>query len=390
MKELYKIFNTILTFTRVHDKAILFSLGIIAIVYNLYFLFIPLDRDEGAYAYVAWLWTTHRGIPYLSVFDQKTPLDYAIYLLGVLINPNGFFGIRFVGLCFKIILLYVTFKLVKRLSSSFVAWFVVLLVSWVINSLRLEGNEFNTEVIMMLPLMLFVYVVFLLFQKLTTKRKILYLFAIGLCASFAFLGKTNAIFSILFILLWVFLKRKNLFEFVPIAIGFLLPILVGIIYFWSHHALAAMMTDVITYNHFYLQDGLKPASIASISGYKGIFGYFVWLTILPKVSTPFVLVALISWIVTIKKREIAWWISLLLCIGIFFAAKSCGSREFPHYYLPFTMVLVLACVPLWTVLVQKKQQIIISILTIILVGSILIPEVSTIVAGPGAIQTMQF
>lgn len=365
-------------------------LGIFVIAYNIYYIFIPLERDEGGYAYVAWVWLTGKGIPYLSVFNQKPPFVFIIYGLGVLLNPNGFMGIRLIGFIYKIFVLIINFKLIRKISNSSIAWVLTLLAAWYLSSIQLQGNEFNSEIIMILPLILFIYTLVILNDSHSTKKKLFLLLQIGVWASIAFLLKTVAVFSIALFMIWFLLKRKNIFETVPIAIGFLFPIIISIWYFLSHHGLIQMINDVITYNHFYVQDGLKMSSIESVSGYKGILGYIVWSTILPKGIIMLTISALVSLFLGIKSRSLAWWVGILLIVSTFLGAKSGGSREFPHYYIPFVFGLIVALIPLLQYFKEKKLHVTSLLLVITLICVVVIPEVPAIIQGPRAILEAQY
>lgn len=41
---------------------------------------VPLERDEGEYAYIAWQWL-EGVVPYVEPFDQKPPAVFAAYAL---------------------------------------------------------------------------------------------------------------------------------------------------------------------------------------------------------------------------------------------------------------------------------------------------------------------
>ena len=48
----------------------------------------PLERDEGEYAYGAWLLLSGKGFPYMDTFLQKPPLIIVMYLLAQLIHST--------------------------------------------------------------------------------------------------------------------------------------------------------------------------------------------------------------------------------------------------------------------------------------------------------------
>ncbi|MDD4005525.1 MAG: hypothetical protein PHW69_10050, partial [Elusimicrobiaceae bacterium] len=46
----------------------------------------PFERDEGEYAYAAWI-TLQGQVPYISSFLHKPPLTIFMYMLGYFIDP---------------------------------------------------------------------------------------------------------------------------------------------------------------------------------------------------------------------------------------------------------------------------------------------------------------
>src|SRR5690348_4867189 len=65
----------------------------VAVLMRLPALRLPLERDEGAYAYIANLWL-HGGLPYRDVFDHKPPLLYLLYMPPVLAGVSLPLGLR--------------------------------------------------------------------------------------------------------------------------------------------------------------------------------------------------------------------------------------------------------------------------------------------------------
>ena len=64
------------------------GLLLLFIVLQAHYLNLPFERDEGNYAYGAWIMT--KGLaPYLNTFEQKPPLIYLPYLAALLINPRA-------------------------------------------------------------------------------------------------------------------------------------------------------------------------------------------------------------------------------------------------------------------------------------------------------------
>src|SRR5947208_653777 len=56
-------------------------------------LWLPLERDEGAYGYVASRWL-QGALPYRDVFDHKPPLIYLLSMPPLLVGTPGAFDVR--------------------------------------------------------------------------------------------------------------------------------------------------------------------------------------------------------------------------------------------------------------------------------------------------------
>lgn len=108
---------------------------------------IPLERDEGGYAYIAQRWA--RGeVPYQSAFDQKFPGVYAAYrFLGSTPESihwrSGFYHLGTLAL---------VFFLGRRLISLEAGAIAAALCALMAVDPSLAGNAANTEIFMILPL----------------------------------------------------------------------------------------------------------------------------------------------------------------------------------------------------------------------------------------------
>ena len=61
---------------------------------------VPFERDEGEYAYSAWIMAEGKGIPYKNAFLQKPPMIIYTYMLAYLINPNALWPSRVLAFVF--------------------------------------------------------------------------------------------------------------------------------------------------------------------------------------------------------------------------------------------------------------------------------------------------
>jgi hypothetical protein len=51
---------------------------LVFILLRLPMVSVPLERDEGSYAYVGWIWFFGKGLPYRDMYEMKPPLLYLI------------------------------------------------------------------------------------------------------------------------------------------------------------------------------------------------------------------------------------------------------------------------------------------------------------------------
>ena len=79
------------------------SLGLLLIVVALRWpaLSLPLDRDEGAYATMAWASQAHSLTPYVDLLDHKPPLLYGLYALAIQYGGPSALSIRLFSLAWQ-------------------------------------------------------------------------------------------------------------------------------------------------------------------------------------------------------------------------------------------------------------------------------------------------
>src|ERR1700722_5015389 len=69
-----------------------------AVLMRLPSLNLLLDRDEGEYATLAWLWRSGAGLPYHDWLEQKPPLAIAMNALAQAVCGDGVLGLRLLSL----------------------------------------------------------------------------------------------------------------------------------------------------------------------------------------------------------------------------------------------------------------------------------------------------
>ncbi|GEM_PF-4233534 len=360
-----------------------------AFILRFPYLQLPLERDEGGYAYVGWLWTSGRGIPYLSVFDHKPPIPFLISGLASLLAGNNFYSVRILSMAYFLILILTSFYFFLMITGRKVALLSTVLMIVYLSSIRLEGSYFNIEMQMIFPLLVYCFAIYWLSQKNARKRLII-AFIAGLSVFFAVFLKQVAVFPVAGLGLWLLTKNKKVKEILLMALGFFIPTLIVILYFGYQGAFDEAFRDLVVYNRGYTQEGLKPENIFIAGQAKGLLGYFNWITKMPPAILPLFLFSIAGLIFLRKQKSPAWWVSLILIVTLWVGIKTGGSREFPHYYLGLVLGLSFAFLFIADKMVKKKRKGLLGIVFVILIFWVVIPEFKLWLGKSVAIQEKQF
>lgn len=210
-------------------------------------------------------------ILYRDIWDNKPPLLYITYAI---FNSDQFF-IRFVSLITGVITVILFFLLSRKLFESNKTQYLTTAIFALLFGLPIiEGNIANSENFMLAPIIAGGLLV--LNYK---NKKHLSLFIAGLFLSLAFLFKIVAVFDFLaFLTFLVFVKVTkgkdlDLKKVSSFAIGFVLPIILGSLYFILNGAfpdfLKATFSANVSYvghgNSFFIPQGLLLLKIAALS-----------------------------------------------------------------------------------------------------------------------------
>ncbi len=162
-----------------------------AIRYRL--LDVPLERDEGEYAYIAQMML--KGVPpYISAYSMKLPGIYAIYALILYCFGQTHSAIHLGLIIVNAATILVLFLLVKRLIGPLAA--VAAAAAYAVTSLgqHVLGLSANAEHFVILPAM----AAFLILTAIPERRRLLVVFIASLLLGLAFIIKQHGIFFVLF------------------------------------------------------------------------------------------------------------------------------------------------------------------------------------------------
>jgi hypothetical protein len=133
---------------------------------RLPFLSLPLERDEGEYAYIAWR-VLEGEVPYRDAFDQKPPLVFAPYLLALTTVGGSVEALHGVLLAWVAATMLVVASLARHVARSaagpagagaapeegrVAGAAAALLYAVSASSPRLRATAMNTEILMALPM----------------------------------------------------------------------------------------------------------------------------------------------------------------------------------------------------------------------------------------------
>ena len=220
---------------------LLIFLGISALLFlvvRIKLLAVPLERDEGSFAYIGhWLFNGREL--YTHMLDSKLPGLYIYYAFFTSIFGYNATGVH-VGLlvanlasavCFFFFLKDVFNKLIATMATTIFLWMVI---SPSVVGFASHATQLLTP---------FVMGGFLLFWRGLTRDKVLFFFLDGLCIGVAFtIKQQSAIFGILLALLWwparmIWQKHHEsklpIGEWIALGIGGLLPAAIVLLYYQS-------------------------------------------------------------------------------------------------------------------------------------------------------------
>lgn len=290
---------------------------------------IPFGRDQGAYAYSAWL--LRSGIaPYANSFEQKPPMIIYTYALAQLIGPHSYWPPRVFACLFMIF----TTAMIGFMAEREFGRGSGLMAAWMAVRMTVMPNHWgigaNTEVFMLLPL---VSVMALYIWKKGNADRWHWFFA-GVLSSLALLYKPICLLVLLFVFaVWLAetLNAKSLRIAVENGFfalsGMVLASVIVLSYFIFHNCWGAIWNSVVMFNYYYGKMDYR-------AGLQPLFDHLKVLW-----SQWWILFLLFAWFLI--KRPVRWWFYL----GSFFASLITIYQD-PNggYYLLLTPFLALISV----------------------------------------------
>ncbi len=309
---------------------LIFGIVILSIILRWNSFSAPFERDEGDYAYSAWL--LRQNIPpYQNSFLQKPPMIIYTYFVGFLMNKEAVWPYRILALVFDIVTVFLVGAIVKKLKNITLAFAAMYLMVFML-SFYYFTYAANTERFMLAPLtgLLCLYVYFR-----NDKRRRIQFFA-GCLGAAAVLYKPICLLVVMAIyvawLLNIRAKSKKFSNLLPfcfsVLFGLVLTTGLTFSYFIFRTRPSYLINQLIFFNSFYA------------ATYVGRID-FLLLHIFVIAINWFLMIAIITLGLAARFREKVFYVFLVAVALISIYPTNIG-----HYYLllaPFLVILFSLC-----------------------------------------------
>jgi len=300
---------------------------------------IPFERDEGEYAYIGWR-LEHHELPYRDWVDQKPPAIFWVYRLAFFLPMDPVRAVHFMVLLFAAASACALFFLALRFMGQWPAFVAALVFTLLSSDPLLYGSEANTEMFMLLPLILSVLAFFAAVSAAGQGRKILFAALagvfIGVATAFKQVGAMQWPVFILMFPLFADAKKpllKMFFFAAWSALGIAAVWLAMVLYFAVHHAVHDFFYNVFTHNLQYVQ---------GVSGARRQNYLADTLKSLAKDEVPVWVASVIGivWVFVSGRRK--EFLFLLLWLVASAVGVSASGYYFPHYFQQWLSALCVA------------------------------------------------
>jgi 4-amino-4-deoxy-L-arabinose transferase-like glycosyltransferase len=333
------------------NKMRVIILGCILAVFlltRLPYLSLPLERDEGSYAYEGWIWITGKGLPYRDAYEMKPPLLHLIYAVAIGLLGNNLYAIRIFAAFYMAIVVVLSALLMRRWWGEKTMLLGGITMALAMNSFRWGAIQFNAESLMLLPLL---GVVWFIDKSLVDKKQRGW--QIGLCLGLAIWIKQVAIYPDLILGAFYYWKMRSWKSLWQLATGAILPTIVFVTYFASRGALGNMWENIGYLASRSTSDGFNSLRLCGTTSIRGgcILGWLMRM----REATFFFVLALVGFAVSFRKRERGWDIGALWVLAMWIVIKGAGWKDWNHYYLLLVPGLVWGVLLLWMWLGKKYK-----------------------------------
>ena len=288
---------------------------------------LPLERDEGGYAYIAWRMTLGET-PYLDWFDQKPPGIFAVYRLALSLSDDAVVAIRALAAVFSAAASIALFYLVRALLGVGAGLTSALLLAFLSADPMIQGSIANTELFMLPGIV--VATLMLLHATDSAKTPIATSLATGVAIGIAIAFKQVAVLNVPFFLVAFGLRVRGADRWRRLAVFSA----------WMGVGVALVWIPILAW--FQLRGALGAAIDATFLhnlSYAGALPLSRRLELLVSYGTPLLPTQGVAWVLAAlglvglarnRDRFAALFLGGWALVGA--AGASVSGQYFPHYF----------------------------------------------------------
>lgn len=328
------------------DVLLLAGVLIVSLLLRLPGFALPLERDEGAYAYVAWNWL-HGGLPYRDAFDHKPPLVYLLYMPPLLFGAPTALAIRVWATLLFLVDVALVFAIGRRVWGRGVGLLAALLFGVAGSAFDLQGLVLNTDQALVLPALIALWCAI----RLQETRQLRFAIAAGAAIGATVLVKPVGLVLLPGLLLAYERTVRGIWRvYSGAAIGAAIVGLPIAGYFALRSGWSDLVFGVLTYNRLYASESQDRWLLGPL---VDMFASFVPL-LLVAIGGVALLPGRADMSISPSARRSGWlivgWCAALLIAAI-------GSlRAYIHYYYPILPFLALLAAPCLIWLWRSNQE----------------------------------
>jgi hypothetical protein len=314
------------------NQLVLTAILALSLLLRLPFISVPLERDEGEYAYIAWL-MQEGGLPYKDAFDQKPPGVFFIYLLIMKLFGFSIEGIHLGMYLWSLGAITLVYLTGCRLFSPRVGLLAAGIFSVASISPAFLGMAANTEIFMTLPLTAAAYFACGFAMRLPRGNLTPFLcgLMVGLASTFKQVAATDGVFFALVMVLVTLLAGGGIESLcargVAFALGVVTPWIPILAFFQLGGGIRELLQDALLL-------GLSYSNIVPLASYVDNFFLTSRTSLIPYLWPYLVMASLGVWMsLTRKARERTTWWFLPGWLLASFLGTCIGGMFREHYFI---------------------------------------------------------
>lgn len=301
------------------------SLGLLLVVALLRWpaLSLPLDRDEGAYATIAWAGQAHALTPYVDLLDHKPPLLYGLYAQAIRWGGPSALSIRLFSLLWQALsAMALGLLLLRWTRSRKMAWSGGLIFALLGSAWETQAVTANAEGWVWLPLLAGLALLRPWDDERAAWRWALWGVAAGLAAN---IKQPYYLWALGLPLLWPVRGRLRALGATVAGLALLQALIAGA--YARHGALAAWWQAVFAFNAEYS----APLTWGALKGLAGLLRH------LARSQSLLWILAGAAWMgAATRLRRLG-----LATLALGFLAAALSGRWYPHYAQSWSLGLAL-------------------------------------------------